>query len=234
MAQNEAQHAIGGDVCLYSRYVWRGLVFDEDPVLQMDVWTQARGLTLTFWGNMDLTDEEGNYQGQFNEWDTYIDFNIASWGPASFGGGLYYLNFPSSSGQEGSTTAELSAWIAGNVVGSPTLTLYWDIWQHHGIYANFSLWHGLDLGPGQLSMSTGLGWGNENHNVQSGVPEASGWLDVQANISYSLPVHRLVMLTPAVSYCALLQDEIRRSYGEAGIKSEGFFASLSAAVVVGR
>ena len=227
-AQNKEKPLAGGDLSLYSKYVWRGLVFDEDPVLQPDFWMQAYGITMIFWGNMDLTDQDGEYLGQFNEWDTFIDFSLGSYGAMIFGGGLYYLNFPSSSGEEGPSTAEVSAWISGDITGSPALTIYWDIWQYHGIYANLNLSHGINFGPGNLSVSSSLGWGDAKHNLQSGVADAGGWLDFQVDASYSFMIHRMVTLIPAMHYSTILQDDIRDEYSKAGVNADGFFFSVSA------
>ncbi|MFH1735792.1 MAG: hypothetical protein ABIE92_13885, partial [bacterium] len=135
------------------------MVFDEDPVLQTDFWMQAHGITMIFWGNCDLTDDDGKYQGQFNEWDVYITFPLKNFGPLSLGGELDYLNFPSSSGMGGASTSEISAWLSGSFIGSPNLQIYWDVWQYHGIYANVSFSHSFDLMMGNLSLSTALGWG---------------------------------------------------------------------------
>ncbi|MCX6640610.1 MAG: hypothetical protein NTW14_09035 [bacterium] len=224
-AQDEP--TLGADLGFATRYVWRGLIFDADPVLQPDVWLQSHGLKMTFWGSMDLTDEDKKFQGQFNEWDTYLDFAGLSWKKLSWGGGVAYESFPDAAGN-GTSTAEISTWLSGDVPGEPTLSVYWDIWQLHGVYVNGSLSHSLELGPGELGVSTAAGWGDERHNRWSGLVDAGGWLDYSAGVSYMLPVYKQICLCPAVSYSAILQKDIADDYDLRGIEPNAVYFSLTA------
>lgn len=230
-AEDEAQPQLGADLSLCSKYIWRGLVWDEDPVLQPDLWMSVARFTMTFWGSMDLTNADGDFEGQFNEWDGYIDVNLGSPGPLTFGVGIYYMNFLESSGV-GTSTAELSASASADVFGNPTLTLFWDIWQYHGIYANVGLSHDVALGPGDLSLSLSTGRGDGRHNGISGVENAGGWLDFQAGASYSFSPIAVLTLTPSIQFSTLLQDEIRQYYGDTGINPDNWFFSVTAAMVV--
>jgi hypothetical protein len=225
----EPQSQVGADLVLYSKYIWRGMVWDEDPVLQPDLWMTVGRLTMTFWGSMDLTDAGGDFEGQFNEWDGYIDVDLGARGPLSFGAGMYYMNFLGSSGF-GSSTAELGASTSADVIGNPTLRAYWDIWQYHGVYANMSLSHDVALGPSALSLSASAGWGDHRHNGISGAIADGGLLDFQAGAAYPISLGAFLTLTPSVQYSALLQDDIRRYYGDSGISPDNWLFSLNAAV----
>lgn len=216
---------MGLDLSICSKYVWRGLVFDEDAVFQPDFWMQAHGITMTVWGNMDLTSAKGDFEVQFNEWDTIIDFPLKAFGPFSFGGEIWYGSFPSSSGL-GSCTAELAAWCSVDVIGSPTAAAYWDVWQMHGVYVNLNLSHAVKIGPGTLSLSAAAGWGDDRHNQWSGVSQAGGWLDFLSDLCLSLPVHSRLTLTPGVHYSRILQDEIRDYYDSIDLSATNVFYSL--------
>jgi len=222
---------MGLDLSVYSRYVWRGIVYDEGAVLQPDFWIQARGITMTFWGSLDVKDENGDHLWQFNEWDTFLDVTMGGYGPVWFGGGLYYNSFPASSG-EGLSTAEVAAWASGDVAGSPTIIVYWDIWALHGVYVNFNLSQDVDIGPGNLALSAGVGWGDDRHNLWSGVEDAGGWLDLQADVEYSIFVSSLLTLTPALHFSSMLQDEIRDYYDKEGIDPTSLFFSLGVSLAV--
>lgn len=227
--ENQAQ--VGADLAFYSKYIWRGMVWDEDPVLQPDLWMTVSRLTMTFWGNMDLTRSNGDFEGQFNEWDTFITADVYSGKIVEVGGGIYYNSFPTSSGS-GTSTAEVAGQLTVHVPGSPTIAAYWDIWQLHGVYLNFGFSQELQIGAGTLSTLAACGWGDARHNLWSGVPEAGGWLDAQACVTYSLPVKAWLSLTPGIQYDALLQQRIRNSYRNQGVQWSGLIATLNAAITV--
>ena len=225
----ESPAQIGADLGLYSKYIWRGMVWDEDPVLQPDLWLIVGRLTMTVWGNMDLTDDDGDVEGQFNEWDGYIDVNLGARGPLSFGAGLYLMDFIEPSGV-GSTTVELGASASADVIGNPTLAVYWDIWMYHGLYANMSLSHDVALGPSALSLSASAGWGDHRHNGISGAIADGGLLDFQAGAAYPISLRPYLTLTPSIQYSALLQDDVRRYYDDSGISPDNWFFAVTAAV----
>ncbi len=223
--------SLGFDLTPYSSYLWRGLVFDEDPVLQTDFWMQYGRLTMTFWGNCDLTDEENDFLGQFNEWDTFINLDLGQRGPFLFGGGFYYNSFPASSGF-GSSTAEVEGCVAIDVPTSPTLHGYWDIWQLHGVYFSGDLSQGFDWGPGSLCASAHLGWGDDKHNFWSGIVEAGGWLDLSGCLQYDWLVNQWLTLSPNLQYSRLLQEDIREYYDGNGISSSVLILGLNAGILL--
>ena len=53
-AENKLE--FGVDLPVNSKYMWRGLELDEDPVFQPDVWVKYAGFSLTIWGGLELTD----------------------------------------------------------------------------------------------------------------------------------------------------------------------------------
>ena len=55
-AAAEEKFEFGFDLPVNSKYMWRGLELDEDPVFQPDVWVKYGGFSLTIWGGMELTD----------------------------------------------------------------------------------------------------------------------------------------------------------------------------------
>lgn len=227
-AQEGNQPVMGVDLGLYSKYIWRGLVYDEDPVLQPDIWISTGRVMLCFWGSHDLTDEGGKYPGNYHEWDVFLDVILADFGLWSLTGELFYGSFPTSSGI-GSSTAEIGLFINGNFT---SLQAYWDIWQLHGIYVNYNLSYAFNLGPGMLSGYVGLGWGNNRHNLWSGVDNAGGLLDAQIDLQYDIEAYPNLTVTPGVHYSELLQSNIRSYYSFAGLNPSNLFFSLSLAYLV--
>lgn len=230
-SQEGNQPVMGVDLGLYSRYIWRGLVYDQDPVLQPDIWMSAGRVTLCFWGSHDLTDEDGKYPGNYHEWDVFLDVILADLGLWSLTAELFYGSFPTSSGI-GSSTAEIGLFVTGHVSGSPMLQVYWDIWQLHGIYVNYSLSHAFSLGPGMLSGYASLGWGDNRHNLWSNVDDAGGLLDTQIDLKYDIEAYPNLTVTPGVHFSAILQEDIRDAYEAVELDASNLFFSLSLAYLV--
>jgi hypothetical protein len=227
-AQEGNQPVMGVDLGLYSKYIWRGLVYDEDPVMQPDIWMSTRGVTLCFWGSYDLTGEDGKFPGDYHEWDVFLDIELGRLGPWSITGELFYGSFPTSSGI-GSSTAEIGAIIRGNF---STIRFFWDIWQLHGVYVDYSVSHGVSLGRGILTGNATLGWGDDRHNLWSGVGEAAGLLNFQADLCYSLEIHPNLTVVPGIHYSELLQKDIRTFYSNTDKEAENLFFSLNLAYTV--
>jgi hypothetical protein len=219
---------MGVDLGIYSRYIWRGLVYDEDPVLQPDIWMSVKGITLCFWGSYDLTGEDGKFPGDYHEWDVFIDAQLGQLGPWSITGELFYGSFPTSSGA-GSSTAEIGVIVSGNV---STLRFFWDIWQLHGVFIDYSVSHGVTLGRGILTGNATLGWGDDRHNLWSGVEGAAGFLNAQLDVSYALDINPYLTVTPAVHYSEILKINITSYYSATGRNPSNLFFSLNLAYTV--
>jgi len=232
LAQDDDPALIGGDLGVYSRYVWRGMIFDEKPVLQPDIWMSVHGVSMCFWGNMSLTDNDDEFEGQFNEWDVYITFPLKTFGPVSLSGELDYLSFPSPSWTAGAGTAELAGHANLDVIGSPTMSLFWDVWQFHGLYGRLNLSQALDFTAGVMDISGDLGWGNDKHNVQSGVQDAGGLLDIQLNVEFTFNVKERIDITPGMHFSTILQQNIADAYDADDIAPTSLFFSLNAALAV--
>ncbi len=81
-AVNAADPSIGGDIGISSKYVWRGLAFNEDRVFWPDVWASWNGITVTGFLSMDMTDKNTavyghNYQSEVTDGDIYLDYTRA-------------------------------------------------------------------------------------------------------------------------------------------------------------
>jgi hypothetical protein len=222
---------IGTDLNLQNNYLWRGIVFDEGPVMQTDLWMSVQGVTMVFWGNCDLTDEKGGFQGQYNEWDVFITFPLKSFGPIAAGVELDYLSFPSPSGMEGAVTSEVSVWFTADAVVSPKLQIFRDIWAWHGVYGNLILNHARQIGPGALSLWSAIGYGDERHNRQAGMEDAGGWLDFTAGLKVDFNPHPNLTLTPGLQYVTLLQKDLRNAYDETGIESSRITISFNIGII---
>ena len=81
----EPKVEVDAEALVVSKYVWRGLEVNEDPVLQPALTVTYGGFSFNIWGNMDLTDfgeDECVYTsdcesraGQFTEIDLTLDYS---------------------------------------------------------------------------------------------------------------------------------------------------------------
>jgi hypothetical protein len=118
--QASAQYSASGDVLFASKYVWRGYRVTDEPVIQPAMTLGIGGFAFNAWGNLDLTNINGQ-QGDFSEIDYTFSYDQAFEG-GSVGGGVIFYAFPGAP-----TTTELYGGISFDVVGAPSVTLYVDV-----------------------------------------------------------------------------------------------------------
>lgn len=67
---------VGADAAVMSKYVWRGILLTDDPVLQPSLTVGCLDVSINILGSMDLTDVNDNGK-EFNELDFTIDYSFA-------------------------------------------------------------------------------------------------------------------------------------------------------------
>ena len=108
---------LSGDYSFYSKYVWRGFVLDKDPVLQPGIYLSYKGLNLSLWSSMDMSNTEG---AKSDEIDYIVDYNF-SIKKVNISLGHIYYDFPGINGY----TKEYYLGISYDGFLSPSLT-----WNH--------------------------------------------------------------------------------------------------------
>jgi len=63
----------GAEVDAVSRYVWRGLEWNNGPAVQPSAWASAAGFTATVWYSVNLKDDG---RGRFKELDTLLAYSF--------------------------------------------------------------------------------------------------------------------------------------------------------------
>ena len=76
---------------LLNRYVWRGLLLTDGPVIQPEVEVTHRGFFVNVWSNLDLDDVNGN-EREINEVDLTFGYDH-DLGLASISGGVVHYTF---------------------------------------------------------------------------------------------------------------------------------------------
>jgi hypothetical protein len=223
---------IAGDVSVdyMGKYIWRGQLLSDDPVLQPGVGfgfdLGPGSLYLNIWGNMGTTEYTGN-SGEFNEVDYTIDYSGAITDTLGYSIGAIRYDFPNTPFD---ATTEVYAGLALDTFLSPSVTVYYDIDEVDGVYVSFGVGHSIDLSETMaLDISAALGWGDEDYNTAYW-----GVTDDAANdlsVSIALPIAMGDWtLTPSVNYVSLMDSDIRASdmfaTNSDNDKSDYFYAGI--------
>jgi uncharacterized protein (TIGR02001 family) len=178
-----------------AKYVWRGFLLTDDPVIQPGFTVSSGGFAFNIWGNIDTTDiNEGDVDEDYRiqEVDYTLSYGFSPSDSVDMEVGIIRYDFP---GTPFDSTTEVYASATWNVLLAPTLTVYYDIDESDGLYVNGSIGHTFELTEALgLSLGAGLGWGDEDNNdfyygvSESGVADLmlSGSLDYAVNDNFSI------------------------------------------------
>ncbi len=201
---------VGADAGFFSRYVSRGVTLSSDPVFQPGAWASYRGVNLSVWGNMDLTDINGNV-GEFNELDFALGYS-GKWDTVNYSaGGIYYV-FPNTGSDD---TAELYASLGYDTILQPTLTAYYDFMEADGLYLVLGISHAFEIPvPSDkvtacLELSAQAGWGTKQFNEFNSGSYHDAFTDAVFTVCLPVGLYESFSITPSVSYSTALDRTIR-------------------------
>lgn len=204
---------INADLPLYSKYVWRGMDFTDDYVLQPELDVSLFGFSLGIWTNYELTNVN-DLSGDFSQ----VNYSLG-WGLSlpfiNLGLGYIYYDYP----QNGDfNTSEF--YISGkvNVLLSPKLTIYQDLDRTKGAYWEASVSYDFELGETtKLETTGGLGLGSKSYitgyfPVDPDLPWTPDFSTDASATDYYLdlrvPFHPIPFITvaPSVTWTSLLGE----------------------------
>lgn len=215
------------NTAVQSKYVWRGMEIVDEPVFQPCLTVGHGGLSASVWGNMDLTDTNGE-QGHFTE----IDLSLAygwEWKRFNFTAGVINYQFPN---PVAATTTELFGSVGLDVLLSPTLAVYNDVDETGGgVYSTLGIGHVfenvLPLGDKagvSLDASACVGWGSSEYNDFYFGVGRSAFTDALFSIGAPVAIGDHLTIRPSVNYSTLLDGRIRGSTDN----DDNFWAGISA------
>lgn len=209
--------SIGASADIFSKYVWRGQNLVDDWVLQPGASVGYKNITASFWGNFDLTDENG-FEGEFSEIDLTLDYSAQVPGTdfLSYSFGFINYDFPVNGGSD--DTWEIYWGFGLDVPASPSLTVYHDVDEVAGTYVSFGIGHSIenltDLGLG-VDLSASIGWGSNGYNKSYWTVDKSALNDLVLSAAFPFEVAGFAVM-PSVNYITLMGDDIRapNTYGK--------------------
>jgi len=159
------------DVGVFSAYVWRGQVINDEAVVQPAFTLNSGGVSLNAWGNYNLTGAGTGPEDEFTEADLTASYAFFLGPVALTGGVLEYLfphqELPADAGSvayPGTRELFLTAGFSLPVI-SPSLGVYYDCDEVDSLYLSLSLAWGADVGAAfKAGLNAGLGYGAAGYN----------------------------------------------------------------------
>lgn len=217
---------IEAEVPIYSKYVWRGQVVNDEAVVQPSVKADVMGFGVGFWTNFDLSDYNGT-ETEFNEVDLTLNYGLPIPLPLlDINFGLIYYDFPNT---DWDSTAEFYLTGSASLPFHPTLEFYYDFKEIDGLYVNASVSRGVPLTPElNLDLGLSLGYGDGDYNTGYHGQGNAGVNNLL--LTAGVPFHPvpLFTVTPHVGYATLVSDS-KDSVDARGGKTDAFYMGLSAA-----
>lgn len=227
-AESEIELEVTSD--FFSKYIWRGQNLDDDPVFQSGISAHYGGLTAAIWGNLELTNINGN-SGDFSELDCSLDYSSEMpWMEGvGYSVGVIHYDFPGTTTKD---TTEVYWGLRFDLPLNPSVVLYHDVDEADGTYFLLSGSHSIDkiaeIGPDLpigMEVSAGLGWGSGSYNDYYWGTHQSRLNDLA--FSVALPVEIAGWnVAPSVNYVTLLSGGIR-DVDIYGTDSDFFFTGVS-------
>jgi hypothetical protein len=207
-----------------SAYIWRGQQQTKNSlVIQPSMTLGYKGFSANLWGNLDTnpySTTSATYSGNWTETDLTLSYS-KTFGPVTGGiGFIYYgLNAPNPGAPDPLDSEEIFATLTGNVLLSPTLTVYKEIDHYHQWYFLLGISHtiefnkmvGLKLSAsGSYLLSDDAStYPKYNSNAQPTTDKYNNFHD--GVLSATLPITPLKYLTiaPTVSWVFPMCDDAK-------------------------
>ncbi len=213
---------VGGDIGVRSKYVWRGAVFNSEPVLWPDIWATWHGFTFCTWSSLDLTDVK---QKQFSITDLAFFFDYThKFGFVTPTAGFVLYTYPGSAyGPAFPTTGEMYAKIMPDLkFAQASLNINYDVIKAKGLYISPSLTKGLSFGNLALNLTLSCGFADGKHNNYYYGLDKICFTDFTAVLKFNLTppgaLANWLTLSADIDFSMLIDSELAdlvESYGDA-------------------
>jgi uncharacterized protein (TIGR02001 family) len=221
---------LGVDV--FSHYMWRGMVVNEDPVVQPSV-TVSKDLfggTVAFnvWSSFDLTDfsETNGSSGHLQEIDYTLSYgkSLTEW--VDFETGVIYYRFPGDAGTLPSTwEAYASFSFPATCFVTPSVTAYYDFDEVDGWYVKAALDREFAITEAvTLGLSTSVGYADADYNAYYFGVDDSAFTDLNFGASLSYQVTENFSVGISAGYTLVIDSDLRDAVND----EDKFYTGVSA------
>jgi len=212
-----------------SKYVWRGMLLTDDPVVQPGLTLSGYGLSLNVWGSVDLTDlNENDIDAEYRlqELDYTASYAISPMEGLDLEGGFIWYTFP---GTVFDDTGEVYGSVAlSSIPLSPTLTVYYDVDEVEGYYGTFALGHSFELTEAlSLDLGASIAYADEEYNEAYFGVDDDGLNDLALSASLSYTVNEYVAVSATVGYSEILDNDIEDTMDDSDHTTVGLNITFS-------
>ena len=231
-----------------SGYVWRGYELSRNSVVvQPSMTIGYKGFTANVWGNLDTkaySAGTADYPGTWNETDLTLSYS-KSVGPVTLGGGYIYYSLASLNRDAADRldSQEFFVSVAGNMLLTPTLTIYKEIDHYRQWYFLFGVSHVFELSKAvslKLAASASYLLSTDetpypkcDENAMPTSEKFSNFHDGTVSASLPIKVSDHITLTPAVSYIFPLSGTAKDEMKYFGFKGTTLNSERDSAFLVG-
>ena len=227
LAAEEVDFEITADY--FGKYIWRGQNLSDDSVFQPGLSIGYSNLTAGIWGNIDLTNINGN-NGDFSEVDYSLDYSADFPGIEGLGYsiGTIYYDFPGTATKD---TTEIYWGFNFNLPLNPSITVYHDIDEAEGSYVSLAVSQSFEriceLSPDVpvgLDIGASLGWASGSYNKYYWGTDQSKLQDLAFSMAFPMKLSGWT-IAPSFNYITLVSDDIRNT-DVYGTDSDFFFTGI--------
>lgn len=232
LASNTSAAEATAEAGVFSKYVWRGQILNEDPMVQLVLDVNAgHGLTFATWAYYDLTDanstEVRDTKNEFTEVDFYLEYALPLEGAFGASAGFAEYLYPNGekSTREVYTTLSYEAWL------SPSLSLFYDFGTVDGLYAVLEVSHEFEVSE-QVVLTPGLSVGGASNDYNASVygVDSTVFNDGNAFVTADWSLTETVTLSGLVQYTTQLDSEIRDALEAEDGETDAFFGGVKVSV----
>jgi len=198
------------DFTFASKYIWRGINFVDDWVLQPSVNVAKYGFTFNVWGNMNLTDVN-DLERKFDELDLTAEYAFAL-GDFTIPVGVIHYVFPNT---DFDATTEVYTGVSYDWIVTPSILVYYDVDLINGLYVKGDLSSGYefpkfsDMITMAIEGSVGIAWGSDDYvKGYFGLEDSQAFTDWYATVSLPVGIGEYFTVTPFCTYTALVDSDI--------------------------
>lgn len=163
MTEDQASDvSVSAEIGLYSAYVWRGQVLNDNMVVQPSV-TLAKGpFSLNIWGNWNASENAANDTGEI---DYTAAYTLVDTDDVTMDVGMIFYTFPGSGNGASYTEEVFASATFNNILFTPVATVYYDVDQADGFYGNLAISQGVEISDALTAEIGGsVGYGSKNYN----------------------------------------------------------------------
>ena len=213
------------DQSLASKYVWRGILRNENLVNQGGVTagldTDLGTFSANIWYNMDLHDENDE---EFTF--TQVNYTIAwekEFDMMTLGAGVISYTFPEDTFSDESGT-EVYASVGLNIILSPSVTAYYEVDSVNAAYISFGLGQDFEIEALNTTLSIGgaLGYAGGGNSENFGDDFDGGFTDASLTASVTFDITESLRISPFITGTELIDDARNQK------EDENIFAGVNA------